>query len=141
MTADPSLRGVVLDIGGLEVREAGEYVAEVEGSVDAPAATTAQDRVEDGVALAETLYATFERRAVHLPQSVPLGLSDEFAQDKVKQIQWRAFWKKAVRREPVPDLPQIVTAVSRFLLPAVVRAKRQEAFAEKWPAGGPWSSV
>ena len=93
------------------------------------------------MALAETLYATFERGAVHLPQSVPLGLSDEFAQDKVKQIQWRAFWKKAVRREPVPDLPQIVTAVSRFLLPAVVRAKRQEAFAEKWPAGGPWSSV
>ena len=95
----------------------------------------------DGVALAETLYATFERRAVHLPQSVPLGLSDEFAQDKVKQIQWRAFWKKAVRREPVPDLPRIVTAVSRFLLPAVVRAKRQEAFAEKWPAGGPWIPV
>ncbi len=95
----------------------------------------------DGVTLAETLHATFERRAVHLPESVPLGLSDEFAQDKVKQVQWRAFWKKAVRREPMPDLPQVVTAVSRFLLPAVVCAKRQETFAQKWPAGGPWVAV
>lgn len=49
-----------------------------------------------------------------------------FAQDTVKQIQWRAFWKKAVRHEPKPDLPQVVTAVSRFLLPVVVCAKRQE---------------
>lgn len=52
VTANPSFRGVILNVGGLEVREAGEGVAEVEGGVDAPAATTVQNRVEDGAAAA-----------------------------------------------------------------------------------------
>jgi len=92
----------------------------------------------DGVELAATIHATFERRASALPTSGPSGLSDEFAQDKVKQTQWRAFWKKAVRRAPMPELPEVVASISSFLMPAVTSARPPAKFACKWPAGGPW---
>lgn len=92
----------------------------------------------DGTDLSETIRATFERRAVPLPVSVPVGLDDEFGQDRVKQTQWRAFWKKAVRREPAPELSEVVGAVAEFLLPAVAAGARLESFARQWAAGGPW---
>ena len=92
----------------------------------------------DGADLAETIRATFERRASVLPTAEPLGLSDEFAGDKVKQTQWRAFWKKAVRREPMPELPEVVTVIGGFLLPVVIAARPQVGFTRKWSAGGPW---
>ena len=92
----------------------------------------------EGVALSETLRATFQRRSSPLPPSVPVGLGAEFAQDKTKQLQWRAFWKKAVRREPVPELPEVVSSVSQFLLPAASAAIREEVFRQYWPVAGPW---
>ncbi len=63
------------------------------------------------------------------------------ARDKVKQTQWRAFWKKAVRREPMPELPEVVVAISGFLLPAVTAANRPAGFPQKWPGGGPWRAA
>jgi hypothetical protein len=95
----------------------------------------------DGIELAETIRATFERRAAVLPNTAPTGLSDEFAQDKVKRTQWRAFWKKAVRREPMPELPEVVAAISGFLLPAITAANRPAGFPQKWPVGGPWRAT
>jgi hypothetical protein len=92
----------------------------------------------EGTELAETIRATFVRRGSALPLSRPTGLSGEFSEDKAKQTQWRAFWKKAVRREPVPELPQVVEAITQFLLPAASAAGREEPFRQHWPVTGPW---
>ena len=94
-----------------------------------------------GGELAETIRATFERRSSPLPASIPLGLSDEFARDPTKRLQWRAFWKKAVRRNPMPELPELVAAVAQFLLPSISAARRGEAFPSVWTPGGPWQPV
>ncbi len=94
-----------------------------------------------GGELAETIRATFERRSSPLPASIPLGLSDEFASDPTKRLQWRAFWKKAVRREPMPELPEVVAAVAQFLLPSISAARRGEGFRSFWTPGGPWQSI
>ena len=92
----------------------------------------------DGNELAEAIHATFERRGSPLPALAPVGLGDEFATDNAKQAQWRAFWKKAVRREPTPELPEVVDAAARFLLPPSTAANRGEKSFSEWVPGGPW---
>lgn len=51
-------------------------------------------------ALAKAIAATFARRRTPLPDSLPLGLSDEFARDSLKQRQWLAF----IRRNGLGEL-------------------------------------
>ena len=92
----------------------------------------------DGTVLSETICETFDRRSAPIPAAVPLGLSAEFGSDKTKQIQWRAFWKKAVRREPTPELTEVVETVREFLQPAVTAAGQRKAFRGAWSPGGPW---
>lgn len=40
------------------------------------------------------IEATFERRKMHMPTAVPIGFTDTFAGDAIKQTQWKAFLKK-----------------------------------------------
>ena len=44
--------------------------------------------------LARAIAATFERRLTAMPGTLPVGLSDAFATDAGKQVQWRAFIRK-----------------------------------------------
>ncbi len=48
----------------------------------------------DGALLCKAICATFERRGTPLPDGIPFGLSDEYAQDLQKRTQWQAFLKK-----------------------------------------------
>lgn len=56
--------------------------------------------------LRRAIEATFARRQLPMPHSVPTGLSDAFAQDAAKQRQWSAFLKKS--RLDALDLPDVV---------------------------------
>ena len=95
----------------------------------------------EGGELAENIRATSELRASRLPASIPLGLSNEFANDPTKRLQWRAFWKKAARREPMPELPEVVAAVAQFPLPSFSAARRGEAFRCPWAPGDPCQPI
>ena len=44
--------------------------------------------------LRRAVEATFARRRLAMPAELPIGLSDAFAQDPIKQRQWAAFFKK-----------------------------------------------
>lgn len=71
---------------------------------------------EDALApetLRGALHATFERRQLPLPTSLPVGLGDSFARDAVKQMQWVAFLKRN-RLAPM-ELLDVVTAVRSAL--------------------------
>ena len=48
----------------------------------------------DAEQLKRAIDATFTRRKTPLPMSLPAGLSNVFATDKIKQTQWMAFLKK-----------------------------------------------
>ena len=50
--------------------------------------------------------ATFARRQLAMPNTLPTGLSDTFSRDPTKQMQWTAFLKKS--RLNAVDLPQVV---------------------------------
>ncbi|VTU46210.1 hypothetical protein SRS16P2_00545 (plasmid) [Variovorax sp. SRS16] len=60
----------------------------------------------DTTELRRAIEATFARRKLALPSTLPSGLSDAFAQDAAKQRQWAAFLQK--NRLEALDLAEVV---------------------------------
>ena len=52
------------------------------------------DTTTDDAELQRAIEATFARRQTAMPSAHPIGLSDTFAEDATKQLQWQAFLKK-----------------------------------------------
>lgn len=71
--------------------------------------------------LVAAVKATFERRRTPLPTEVPIGLSDQFANDTGKQAQWRAFAPKTNRDDHRP-LADVITTLREWLWPVLQRA-------------------
>ena len=71
-----------------------------------------QDYPADRRLAAEAIRRTFERRNTPIPDSLPIGLSDEFAQDRTKQVQWKAFLTK--NRLEALELGKVVAMVREF---------------------------
>lgn len=64
---------------------------------------------EDALETAElhrAVVATFDRRQLPMPDTLPSGLSDAFVRDAAKQRQWAAFLKK--NRLEALDLADVV---------------------------------
>jgi len=68
-----------------------------------------RDASLDDAELQRAVEATFARRHTALPGAYPIGLSDIFAYDATKQVQWRAFLKKN-GLEPL-DLGEVVKTI------------------------------
>jgi hypothetical protein len=73
--------------------------------------------------LVSAIAATFARRKTRIPEGLPLGLSDEFAQDAAKKAQWKGFLGK--NRLQAPLLEEVVDEVRRFAEPALKAAFKQ----------------
>jgi predicted nucleotidyltransferase component of viral defense system len=74
--------------------------------------------------LVDAVRATFSRRKTPLPSELPIGLSDAFADDATKQVQWRAFLRKAAPTE-TPELSHVITMLRTWLWPVLTRARMQ----------------
>ena len=72
----------------------------------------ARENAMDGSLLAQAIAATFARRDTPLPTSLPVGLTDAFAHDSMKQTQWQAFLRK--NRLAAPDLGGVVAELGAF---------------------------
>jgi hypothetical protein len=93
----------------------------------------------DGALLAEAIRRTFARRSTPIPEGVPDGLSDAFAQTPVNASRWRGFLDKGRLLESErPDLEQVVKEIRAFALPALKAASAANSFGAHWPPGGPW---
>ncbi|UXH76656.1 nucleotidyl transferase AbiEii/AbiGii toxin family protein [Roseateles amylovorans] len=74
----------------------------------------------DADLLTQAIKATFERRGMSVPDAVPMGLTDDFANDASRQSLWLAFIKKnELAAEP---LPGVVDRLRSALAPALNRA-------------------
>jgi len=72
--------------------------------------------------LTQATKATFERRGMTVPTELPVGLTDEFANDPSRQALWHAFLRK---NELAPEpLTAIVDRLRAALEPALNRAAR-----------------
>ena len=74
----------------------------------------------DATILATAIAATFKRRATAVPTTLPIGLSDEFANDTSRQALWAAFLRK--NDLAAAPLGEVVTALRDALQPALVQA-------------------
>ena len=81
-----------------------------------------EGRVEVSL-LGQAVAATFRRRGTPIPTEMPLGLSDEFAEDSAKQKQWLAFLRK--NRLEAPPLLDVVAEI-RKLAQNAFRLAREE---------------
>lgn len=73
----------------------------------------------DDAELQQAVEATFARPQAAMPSTMPIGLSDAFADDITKQTAWRAFLNKN-KMEPM-DLRDVIEAIraraTKFGLP------------------------
>lgn len=74
----------------------------------------------DPATLANAIAATFTRRGTALPTELPIGLTDEFANDASRQSLWTAFLRKN-ELTAVP-LQGVVTALRAKLQPGLAQA-------------------
>lgn len=72
--------------------------------------------------LSEAIRATFRRRGTPFPMQVPIGLSDAFADDEAKRIQWRAFLRKSGAKREL-SLASVVRDLREWLWPVLERAR------------------
>jgi len=71
--------------------------------------------------LARAIKATFERRGMPVPAALPIGLTDEFVQDRSRQSLWQSFLKK---NELTPEpLAVVVDQLRAALAPVLNRAR------------------
>jgi hypothetical protein len=100
-------------------------------------ATIARSTALDGNVLVAALRATFARRGTALPETTPIALSQEFATDAAKAMQWRAFLSKA--RLPADDLSEIVILLAALLGPPMQAAASNAPFVLGWePTAQAW---
>ncbi|MBW2059861.1 MAG: nucleotidyl transferase AbiEii/AbiGii toxin family protein [Deltaproteobacteria bacterium] len=99
----------------------------------------ARDFTFDGRTLAQAIRATFKRRKTDIPIEPPLSLTDEFGNDEVKLVQWKAFIRKSGLEGDVPELPEVLSVLRKFLLLPMRAASGRGSIPEKWAKGGPWS--
>lgn len=73
----------------------------------------------EGVVLREAIRQTFAKRQTALPNTEPIGLSDEFASNESKRHQWQGFVRRQRKKDSLPDLTEVVAAIRNFLMPIV----------------------
>src|SRR5690554_3460053 len=66
-------------------------------------------------AVHQAIQATLARRKTGIPQDIPVGLTETFANDQGKQVQWQGFLNK--NQLEALSLEQVVFELRRFLMP------------------------
>lgn len=90
-----------------------------------------------GTTLSEAIRATFNNRKTHLPTSMPIALTSEFA--ILRQNDWERFLKRSELIIPeYPSLEEVITVLREFLWPVVQALINNETYMKTWNAGGSW---
>jgi hypothetical protein len=78
--------------------------------------------------IAEAIAATFARRGTRVPNELPMGLTDEFAADRAKAMQWKAFVNK--NRLTAPDLIDVVAEIRGWLKEPMALARQRKGMSD-----------
>jgi len=77
----------------------------------------------DGETLHKAVRATFERRQTELGGELPFSLTDAFASDGTKQIQWAALLRRNGLTGPSLKFKDVVVLLRQFLEPILLAGK------------------
>lgn len=103
--------------------------------------TLAREFEFDGSLLARAIAATFERRRTAIPQAVPMALTAEFATDRTKATQWRAFLNRSKLAPQNSDFREVIELLRAFLMPPTEALASGSDFPAHWPPAGPWLTI
>ncbi len=95
----------------------------------------------DGPKLQKAVEKTFKRRNTSIPDSVPVGLSEEFINDNQKKAQWKGFLNKIDIKESNMRLEDTVMNVRDFIMPVIKSVKKGKKFKMNWQSGKGWIKV
>jgi predicted nucleotidyltransferase component of viral defense system len=73
-----------------------------------------------GQPLVDAIRATFQKRQTPIPEQAPIALTDAFALDGAKRVQWSAFLDRSRIVEKAATLPEVVRTIAPFLSPAIL---------------------
>lgn len=93
----------------------------------------------EGPTLVAAVRATFKRRRTDIPNALPTGLGEEFATDKNKVTQWRAFLARSQLEGTEVELSRVINELRAFLVPVLDTAANARDFDRSWVNGGPWA--
>ena len=79
---------------------------------------------------------TFGRKGIGIPEDWPVGLTDAFAEDRDKNLQWRAFLRKTEPASKPDSLADAVTRIREFLRPIIFQLGNSSV---TWIAGVGWA--
>lgn len=76
-----------------------------------------REPASDGSVILEAIARTFARRGTMIPNGLPIGLSDEFAENPLKVLQWRAFLtKNGIEAPPLAEVVALIRERSKTML-------------------------
>jgi hypothetical protein len=70
--------------------------------------------------------------------AVPIALTATFANDPIKQTQWKGFVRKSRLAIAPAEFPVAVEALGHFLGPLAAALATGQEFALTWRPSGPW---
>jgi hypothetical protein len=91
-----------------------------------------------GAELQRAVRVSLKRRMLTSLSELPIAFTDEFAQDRDKNIQWGAFLRRIGKSSLDMPLQQVVKKTRNFLLPVLQALRARTEFNEVWEPGGPW---
>ncbi|MCJ7586518.1 MAG: nucleotidyl transferase AbiEii/AbiGii toxin family protein [Candidatus Aminicenantes bacterium] len=91
-----------------------------------------------GTELQRAVLVSLKLRKLTSLSELPVAFTDEFAQDKDKNIQWGAFLRRIGKSSVALPLQQVVIKIRNFLLPVLQALNARTEFNEVWEPGGPW---
>ncbi len=92
----------------------------------------------EGSMLRDAILGTFSKRLSDLPTDEPVGLSDEFAGNELKNLQWKGFMRKRRSSPAAPAFSQIVASVRDFILPVLFSITRSTPIPGSWSPDTGW---
>lgn len=98
----------------------------------------AKDFSFDGAKLAKGIQSTFERRRSEIPAKLPLALTDDFASDAAKGLQWKGFLRRSRLKDVTEEFGDIVSGLRGFLENPIAAAVSGKLFSKKWSKDGQW---
>jgi predicted nucleotidyltransferase component of viral defense system len=93
----------------------------------------------DGEKLSRAIHETFLRRATEV-KAETIGLTQEFASQPGKQVQWTAFLRKLGIADAPPKLEDVVAQLHVFLHPVLRALVESQAIEKQWLPDGGWHS-
>jgi predicted nucleotidyltransferase component of viral defense system len=92
----------------------------------------------EGKTLADAIKNTFNRRNMALPEEIPIALTDEFSQDRLKVNQWSAFLSGRGIAQIDEDFSEVITLIGNFLMPVANSLAHGKAFTQRWMPSIGW---